>query len=73
MPLQPLEALAVQLLVFELGRAFLTGLLVLLAVGLLAVYTAVLDEAAGRADLELDGVAAELAAVGADVRRGLVD
>ena len=54
----------VQLLVLELCCALLARPLVLLAVGLLAVHAAVLDEAAGRAVLELDGVAA-LAAVGA--------
>ena len=37
----------------------------LLAVGLLAVHAAVFDEAAGRAVLELDGVAPVLAAIGA--------
>ena len=63
--LHPLLPLTVQLLVLQLCRALLAGLLVLLAVGLLTVNTAVLDEAAGRAALELDGVATELAAVGA--------
>ena len=57
--------LTVQLLVLELCRKLLARLLVLLAVGPLAVHAAVLDEAAGRALLELDGVAPELAAVGA--------
>ena len=58
-------SLAVQLLVLELGRTLLAGLLVLLAMGLLTVRTAVSDEAAGRAALELDGGVAFLAAVGA--------
>ncbi|EJK59051.1 hypothetical protein THAOC_20774, partial [Thalassiosira oceanica] len=62
-PLRPLEPLAVQLLVLELGRALLARPLVLLAVGPLAVDAAVLDEAAGRAVLELDGVARVLSAV----------
>ena len=64
-PLRPLESLAVQLLVLELRRTLLACLLVLLAVGPLAVHAAVLDEAAGRADLELGGFAPVLAAVGA--------
>ncbi|EJK48376.1 hypothetical protein THAOC_32832 [Thalassiosira oceanica] len=64
-PLRPLVPLTVQLLVLELGRASLACLLVLLAVGPLAVHAAVLDEAAGRAVLELDSVASVLAAVGA--------
>ena len=64
-PLGPLPTLAIQLLVFELGRTFLACLLVLLALGLLAVHAAVLDEAAGRAVLELDSIAGLLAAVGA--------
>ena len=64
--LWPLVTLRVKLLVLELGRALLAGFLVLLAVALLAVHAAVLDEAAGRAVLELDGVIAFLAAVGAD-------
>ena len=55
----------VQLLVSELCCTLLACLLVLLAVGLLAVHAAVLDEAAGRTVLELDGVAPVLAAVGA--------
>ena len=64
-PLHPLEPLTVQLLVLQLGRTLLACLLVLLAVGPLAVHAAVLDEAAGCAVLELDGVAPLLAAVGA--------
>ncbi|EJK61585.1 hypothetical protein THAOC_17900 [Thalassiosira oceanica] len=64
-PLRPLVPLTVQLLKLELCRALLACLLVLLAVGPLAVHAAVLDEAAGRAVLELDGVAPGLAAVGA--------
>ena len=47
----------------------LAGLLVLLAVGPLTVHSTVLDEAAGRAALELDGIAPELAAVGAGFSR----
>ena len=54
--LRSLEPLAVQLLVLELCHAYLTGLLVLLPMGPLAVHAAVLDEATGRAVLELDGV-----------------
>ena len=45
--------MAVQSLVLEFCCTLLAGLLVLLAVGLLAVHAAVLDEAAGRAVLEL--------------------
>ena len=60
-----LQPLTVQLLVLELCRALLARLLVLLAVGLLAVHSAVLDEAAGRAVLQLDSAAPSLAAVGA--------
>ena len=56
-----------EFLVLELGRAFFAGLLVLLAVDLLAVHAAVLDEAAGRAVLQLDGPAPVLAAVGTDI------
>ncbi|EJK74486.1 hypothetical protein THAOC_03830, partial [Thalassiosira oceanica] len=63
--LGPLVSLAVQLLVLELCDTLLACLLVLLSVGPLAVHAAVLDEAAGRAVLELDGVAPLLAAVGA--------
>ena len=62
-PLRPLVSLTVQLLVLELCRPLLARLLVMLAVGPLAVHAAVLDEAAGRAVLELDGVAPVLAAV----------
>ena len=47
--------LRVQTLVLQLGRAFLTGLLVLLAVGLLTIHAAVFDEEAGGAVLKLDG------------------
>ena len=54
-PLRPLESLTVQLLVLELCRTLLAGLLVLLAMGLLAFHAAVLDEATGCAVLELDG------------------
>ena len=53
-PLWPLVSLAVQLLVFQLRRAFLAGALVPLAVGLLAVDAAIFDEVTGRAVLELD-------------------
>ena len=62
MPLQPLT---VQPLVLEFCRALLARLLVLLVVCFLAVHAAVFHEAAGRAVLQLDGVAPELAAVGA--------
>ena len=58
--------LAVQLLVLDLRRALLACLLVLLAVDLLAVRAAVLDEETGVAVLELGGVISFLAAVGAD-------
>ena len=64
-PLRPLVPLAVQLFVLELGCTLLSGLLVLLAMYLLAVHAAVLDEATGRAVLELDDLAPGLAAVGA--------
>ena len=49
--LMSLQPLTVQLLVLELGRTLLTGLLMLFAVGPLAVYTAVFHEAAGIAVL----------------------
>ena len=65
--LRPLVSLTVQLLVPELCGTLLACLLVLLAVGPLAVHATVLDETAGRAVLELDGVAPVLAAVGADI------
>ena len=55
-PFMSLQPLAVQPLVLELCRALLTGLLVLLAVGPLAVHAAVLHEAASIAVLQLDGV-----------------
>ena len=58
--------LSVQLLVLQGGRALLAGLLVLLAVDLLAVHAAILHQVAGRAVLELGGIAPFLAAVGAD-------
>ena len=45
----------------------------LLAVGLLTVHAAVLDEAAGRAVLELDGVAPLLAAVSAAFDATILD
>ena len=51
--LRPLQPLTVQLLVPELSRTLLARLLVLLAVGPLAVHAAILDEAAGSAVLEL--------------------
>ena len=57
-----------QLLIPELRCTLLAGLLVLLAVDFLAVNAAVLDEAAGRAVLELHRIAGFLAAVGAHVR-----
>ena len=62
-------SLTVQLLVLQFGRALLACLLVLLAVGPLAVHTAVFDEAAGRAVLELECAASVSSAVGA----GFVD
>ena len=68
-----LETLAVQMLVLELCCALLARLLVLVAVRPLAVHTAVLDEATGRAVLELDGVAPDLAAVGAGFAAITVD
>ena len=64
-PPSALVPLTVQLFVLQFRRTLLAGLLVLLAVGLLAVDTAVLDEAAGRAFPELDDVAPVLATVGA--------
>ena len=66
-PLRPLVPLTVQLLVLQLCRPLLTSLLVMLAMNLLAVDATVLDEAAGRAVLEFDGVALVLAAVRAQV------
>ena len=63
--LRPLVSLTVQLLVLDLCLALLAGLPVLLAMGPLTVHAAVLDEVAGIAVLELDGVAPLLAAVGA--------
>ena len=50
---QLLASLAVQLLVLELSHVLLACLLVMLAVGLLTVYAAVLDKAAYQAVLEL--------------------
>ena len=64
-PVRPLQTLAVQLLVLELCCTLLARLLVLLAMGPLAVHAAILDEAACRAVLELDGGAPVHAAVGA--------
>ena len=64
-PLLPLESMAVQLLVLEICRTLLAHLLVLLAVRLLAVHAAVLDEAARRAVLQPDRVTGDHAAVGA--------
>ena len=64
-PLRPVVSLAIQLLVLELCCALLACSLVLLAVGPLAVHAAVFHEAAGRAVLELDGLAPVFAAVGA--------
>ncbi|EJK56537.1 hypothetical protein THAOC_23557, partial [Thalassiosira oceanica] len=58
-----LVPLIVQPLVLEFGRALLTCLLVLLAMSLLAVHAAVLDEEAGRAVLELECVAPASTAV----------
>ena len=63
--LRPLVSLRIKTLVLELGCALLACLLVLLAMGLLTVHAAVLDEVAGIAVLELDGVAPVLAAVSA--------
>ena len=62
-PLRPLVSLFVQLLVLELCCTLLACFLVLLAMYLLAVHAAVLDEATGRAVLEFDGVTPGLAAV----------
>ena len=45
--LRPLQPLTVQLLILEICGTLLACLLVLLAMGLLAVQAAVLDEAAG--------------------------
>ena len=73
MPLVSLEALAVQPLVLQLCYTLLAHLLVLLAVGPLAVHAAVLDESAGRAALELDGVAPLFAAVGAGLFAIILD
>ena len=65
--LQSLVSLTVQPLVLQLSRALLACLLVDLAVGLLAVHAAVLDEEAGGAVLELDASAALLPTVGAHI------
>ena len=66
---RPLVPLPVQPFLPQLGGAFLADLLVLLAVGPLAVHAAVFNQAAGGAVLELDAVLAALAlAVGADIR-----
>jgi len=65
--------LAVQSLVLEFCCTLLAGLLVLLAVGFLAVHAAVLDEAAGRAVLELDGPARCNPTIGALVLGGSVE
>ena len=62
-------SLTIQPLVFQLGRALLVGLLVLLAMGLLAVHAAVFDEE-GRAVLELEAVTTFLPAVGAHISGG---
>ena len=64
--LRPIVSLTVQSFVLELCRTLLAYLLVLLAVGLLAVHAAVFDEAAGGAVLELDAFSPFLSAVGAD-------
>ena len=63
--LRPLVSLIVQQLVLELRRTLLARPLVLLAMCLLTVHAAVLDEVAGIAVLELDGIAPVLAAVSA--------
>ena len=65
--LRSLVSLIVQPFVLQFGRALLACLLMLLAMGPLAVHAAVLDEAAGRAGLELRRVAGLFAAVGAAV------
>ena len=57
--------LTVQLFVLQLRHTLLAGSLVLLSMGPLAVHAAVLDEAAGRAVLQLHCVAELHAAVGA--------
>ena len=75
-PLRPLASLAVQLLVLEFCCTLLAYLPVLLAVGLLSVHAAVLDEAAGRAVLQLDGASlavTALATAGAHVSGAAVD
>ena len=59
-PLRPLVPLTVQLLVLQRFRTLLARLLMLLAVDLLAVDATVLDEAAGRAVPDLDGVVTAL-------------
>ena len=62
--LRQIMSLVVQFLVLEHCRTLLAGLLVLLAMGPLAVHAAVLHESTGRAALELDDLAPLLAAVG---------
>ena len=62
-PLRPLLPQSEQFFVLQLRGALLAFSLVLLSVGPLAVHAAVLDETAGRAVLELDGVAGFTAAV----------
>ena len=69
--LWPFLPLRVQLLVLDLCCTLLAGCLVLLAMGLLAVHAAVLDEATCRAVLELDGIAGLLAAVCTDFSWGV--
>ncbi|EJK76504.1 hypothetical protein THAOC_01730 [Thalassiosira oceanica] len=54
------------LLVLDLCRTLLAGLLVLLAVGPLAVHATVFDQATGRAVPELDAVTSSRPTVGAD-------
>ena len=63
--LRSLLPLTVQLFVLQLRHTLLAGSLVLLSMGPLAVHAAVLDEAAGRAVLQLHYVAGLPAAVGA--------
>ena len=73
-PLRPLLSLAVKLFLLEFRCALLECLLVMLAVGPLAVHATVLHEAAGRAFLELDGaVFAAFATVGAHAISGVVN
>ena len=56
-PLRPFEPLTVQLLVLQLGCTLLARLLVQLAMCLLALHAAVLDEETRSAVFQLDGTA----------------